>query len=86
MSKTDILHSGKIYNPNDDGIMQEQKERLRMLKDYNDTDPADFELREKKLRVMFEYFGKNAYIEIPFRQTEPVNSFILVTAAMRIST
>ena len=67
MSKTDILHSGKIYNPNDDGIMQEQKERLRMLKDYNDTDPADFELREKKLRAMFEYFGKNAYIEIPFR-------------------
>lgn len=67
MSKTDILHSGRLYNPNDSEIMQEQKERLRMLKDYNDTDPADFGLREKKLRKMFEYFGQGAYIEIPFR-------------------
>lgn len=67
MSKTDILHTGGLYNPNDSEIMQEQKERLRMLKDYNDTDPADFVLRENKLREMFEYFGHGAYIEIPFR-------------------
>ena len=67
MSKTDILHTGRLYNPNDSEIMQEQKERLRMLKDYNDTDPADFRLRENKLRKMFEYFGHGAYIEIPFR-------------------
>ena len=67
MSKTDILHTGRLYNPNDSEIMQEQKERLRMLKDYNDTDPADFVLRENKLREMFEYFGHGAYIEIPFR-------------------
>lgn len=28
MSKTDILHTGRLYNPNDSEIMQEQKERL----------------------------------------------------------
>lgn len=62
----DLMHSGKIYDPGDERLMKVQAERLRLLKAYNELDPADAEGRERMLSSMFRHFGAGSYIEIPF--------------------
>lgn len=67
MSMKDKLHTGELYLPLDDSIMQEQLDCLELLYDYNETRPHDFEKRETLLKKMFAEIGDECYIEPPLR-------------------
>ena len=40
MGKQDKLHTGEIYFYNDPELLQEQKERMKLLYEYNQTAPG----------------------------------------------
>ena len=63
----DILHSGELYLPTGDDIMEEQFKCLERLYDFNQTRPSEFGKRQKMLKEMFAEIGENCYIEPPFR-------------------
>lgn len=63
----DILHSGELYLPMGDEIMNEQFKYLERLYDYNQTRPLEQEKRQKLLKEMFGDIGDGCYIEPPFR-------------------
>ena len=60
------MHTGELYMPFDEEILNEQLDRLELLYDYNSTRPHDGEKREKLLKKMFAEIGENCYIEPPF--------------------
>ncbi len=65
MNMRDKLHSGEIYYPSDESIMNEQLECLEKLYDFNNTRPLQQEKRAKLLKEMFAEIGENCYIEPP---------------------
>lgn len=60
------MKEGKLYQPMDDSIMDEQLLCLEKLYDYNMTRPLEQEKRERLLKEMFAEIGENCYIEPPF--------------------
>lgn len=66
MNHKELLHSGKLYFPNDETIMREQALCLEKLYDFNQTRPSEFEKRTALLKEMFAEIGDNCYIEPPF--------------------
>ena len=60
------MHTGELYLPDDDEIVEEQTKCLDRLYDYNMTRPTEAEKREELLREMFAEIGKGCYIEPPF--------------------
>ncbi len=65
MTEKEKLHSGQIYYPSSDEIMQEQLLCLEKLYDFNATRPLEQEKREKMLKDMFAEIGEGCYIEPP---------------------
>lgn len=65
MTQLEKIHSGEIYNPADDEIMEQQLLCLDRLYDFNTTRPAEFDKREEMLKEMFAEIGENCYIEPP---------------------
>lgn len=65
-SMLDKMHSGEIYDPNDEGILQEQMSCLELLYEYNQTRPHEQQRRQELLQRMFAEIGDNCYIEPPF--------------------
>ena len=65
MTDKEKMHTGDIYYPSDDSIMNEQLECLDKLYDFNMTRPTQLELRESMLKEMFAQIGENCYIEPP---------------------
>ena len=65
MKMKEKLHSGEIYLPGDEEIMQEQLQCLEKLYDFNATRPSQLEERTKLLREMFAEIGEGCYIEPP---------------------
>ena len=61
------MHSGEIYDPNDENILREQMDCLELLYEYNETRPHEQQRRQELLRQMFAEIGENCYIEPPFR-------------------
>lgn len=66
MNMKDRLHTGELYLPEDDSIMEEQLKHLDMLYDFNMTRPTELDRREKMLKKMFAEIGEGCYIEPPF--------------------
>ena len=62
----DRLHTGEIYYPNDEEIMEEQLKRLDRLYDFNMTRPTEQAKRQAMLKEMFAEIGEGCYIEPPF--------------------
>ncbi len=60
------MHTGELYLPNDDSIMEEQLSRLDKLYDFNRTRPTELEKRSSMLKEMFAEIGDGCYIEPPF--------------------
>lgn len=60
------LHSGQIYDPNEEKMAQEQLKCMEKLYDFNRTRPSEKEKREKLLKEMFAEIGEGCYIEPPF--------------------
>lgn len=65
MTQLEKIHSGNIYNPADDEIMELQLKCLDKLYDFNLTRPTELDKREEMLKEMFAEIGKNCYIEPP---------------------
>ena len=65
MSMKDKLHTGELYLPDDNAIMQEQLLCLEKLCDYNATRPLELEKRTQLLQEMFAEIGEGCYIEPP---------------------
>ena len=65
MTQIEKIHSGEIYNPADDEIMELQLKCLDKLYDFNMTRPTELEKREEMLKEMFAEIGENCYIEPP---------------------
>ena len=51
MSMRDKLHTGELYLPNDDSILEEQFGYVNRLYDFNMTRPTELEKREKIART-----------------------------------
>ncbi len=60
------LHTGELYLPDDDEIMEEQMRCLEKLYDFNATRPSELPYRMALLREMFAELGEGCYIEPPF--------------------
>ena len=65
MTQLEKIHSGEIYNPADDEIMELQLQCLDKLYDFNMTRPTQLDKREEMLKGMFAEIGENCYIEPP---------------------
>ncbi len=65
MTDKEKLHSGEIYYPSGDEIMNEQLGYVNKLYDFNLTRPTELHKREEMLREMFAEIGENCYIEPP---------------------
>jgi len=61
----DKLHTGELYLPDDDSIMEEQLKCLDKLYDFNATRPTELKKREEMLKDMFAEIGGGCYIEPP---------------------
>ncbi len=65
MTDKEKMHTGDVYYPSGDEIMNEQLECLDRLYDFNMTRPTELEKREAMLKEMFAEIGENCYIEPP---------------------
>ena len=65
MTQLEKIHSGEIYNPADDEIMEQQLQCLNKLYDFNMTRPTELDKREEMLKCMLAEIGENCYIEPP---------------------
>lgn len=66
MTPYEQVHSGKIYNPEDKAIMEEQARCKEKVYDYNATRPSEEAKRAEMLKDIFAEVGENCYIEQPF--------------------
>lgn len=66
MTNLELKNAGEIYDPMDEEIMALQKNCLRAMDAFNSTTSEQGELREKLLKEMLGFVGKNCYIEPPF--------------------
>lgn len=60
------LHSGELYLPNGEDIMEVRLKCLDKLYDFNVTRPTEMDKREELLKEMFAEIGEGCYIEPPF--------------------
>ena len=66
MTEYEKMHSGEIYDPNNEDIFKEQIKCLDRLYDFNATRPTELEKRAEMLKEMLAEVGENCYIEPPF--------------------
>lgn len=66
MKNVENIHNGKIYIPMDEEILKDQLKKIDLLKEYNNSDASNQELRLKLLKNMLGDMGKDCYIEAPF--------------------
>ncbi len=67
MSKMkDRMHTGEIYYPNDQEIVNFQLQCLDKLYSFNQTRPFEQEKRQQMMKEMFASVGEGCYIEPPF--------------------
>ena len=67
MTEKEKIHSGDIYYPSGDEIMNEQLKCMENLYDFNLTRPSELDKRAKLLKEMFAEIGEGCYIEPPLR-------------------
>lgn len=68
MGFEEMLHSGRLYDPADDEIMQAQRKAMELLYDFNATRPSQLQERQRLLKAMFAECGENCYIGLRFVQ------------------
>ncbi len=62
----DRMHTGELYFPGDQEIMEDQLKRLDRLYEFNATRPTELEKRNRLLKEMFAEIGEGCYLEPPF--------------------
>lgn len=66
MAMKDRMHTGALYLPGDDEIMDRQRLCLDRLYEFNHTRPSETDKRQALMQEMFAELGENCYIEPPF--------------------
>lgn len=66
MAMKDRMHTGALYLPGDDEIMNRQRLCLDRLYEFNHTRPSETDKRQALMKEMFAELGENCYIEPPF--------------------
>ena len=66
MALLDVLHSGQLYDPENDEIAALQRRCLDRLYDFNRTRPTEMKRRMALLGEMLAELGEGCYIEPPF--------------------
>ena len=66
MTEREKIHSGNIYFPNGDEIIEEQLAYLDLMDEYNNTPRRLMEKRAQMLPKLFAEVGENCYIESPY--------------------
>ncbi len=64
------MHTGEIYLPGDEEILEVQFQWLDRLYDYNMTRPTEGGKRQAMLKEMFAEIGENCYIEPPLHANQ----------------
>ncbi|MBR3078170.1 MAG: sugar O-acetyltransferase [Oscillospiraceae bacterium] len=62
----EILHSGELYLPLDPAILAEQRRRMELVCEYNQTRPSEQAKRDELLPRMLAEAGEGCYVEPPF--------------------
>ncbi|MBR1423182.1 MAG: sugar O-acetyltransferase [Ruminococcus sp.] len=65
MSEKNKMHTGDLYDPHDDEILEWQLGCLDRLYEFNQTRPTELDKREALLKEMFAEIGEGCYIEPP---------------------
>lgn len=65
MSEKNKMHTGELYFPGDDEIMERQLRCLDRLYEFNHTRPTEMDKRTALLKEMFAEIGEGCYIEPP---------------------
>jgi len=84
MSMKEKMHTGELYLPNDEEIMNEQLQRLERLYDFNATRPLEQEKRTALLKEMFAEIGE-VILNRHFTLTLVADMYILGKIFMPIS-
>lgn len=66
MAMKDRMHTGALYLPGDDEIMDRQQGCLDRLYEFNHTRPTETDKRRALMKEMFAELGEDCYIEPPF--------------------
>lgn len=66
MNIFDKMHSGDLYLPDDESILEEQFTYLDKLYEYNSIPQSQLKKREQFLKEMFAEIGEGCYIQPPF--------------------
>lgn len=66
MAMKDRMHTGALYLPGDDEIMDRQRLCLDRLYEFNHTRPTETDKRQALMKEMFAELGEDCYIEPPF--------------------
>lgn len=66
MTEKEKMLLGRLYDASDPDLVHMRLECRLLLRQFNDTDPADFDGREKLLAVLLGNAGKGVHIEPPF--------------------
>lgn len=66
MTEKEKIHSGQIYFPNGDEILEEQLAYLDLMDEYNRTSRLHFEKRKQLLAQLFAEVGEGCYVESPY--------------------
>ncbi|MCF0132981.1 MAG: sugar O-acetyltransferase [Blautia sp.] len=60
------MHSGKIYDPGEQELLEEQFVYMNLLHQFNTANPTDFEKKESLLKQIFAEIGEGCFITAPF--------------------
>lgn len=66
MTEKEKIHSGNIYFPNGEEILEEQLGYLDLMDEYNRTSRLKFEKRRELLKQLFAEVGEGTYVESPY--------------------
>ena len=66
MTEKEKLHSGEIYQPMGEEILNEQLAYLDLMDEYNAIPRRKMKEREQMLHKIFAEVGENCYIESPY--------------------
>lgn len=79
MAMKDRMHTGALYLPGDDEIMNRQQLCLDRLYEFNHTRPTEMDKRQALMKEMFAELGENCYIEPRFILTSAAPMCIWAT-------
>lgn len=66
MSEYEKMIRGEFYDPNDPDLVARRLYARKMVRQFNDSEPEDLEIRRQVLKQLFGKTGEAFYIEPPF--------------------